>query len=328
MQQHTKSFQAVASNVETRLFRFKLNTTNRNLVFRPRRAKELESRREPIVVDGKALEPLKFEGIPGAGALFQLIKSIEGNEERYERLKPIIRDYVTYANRNVNGKHVSLFVRNAASMGRLADSLKYLNHPLFKKLAHSRPVTKEVLRLRSAAAFSNTQAEVVPPQDYAQSVIKAYARAVEADQNPQRCALSTLASVYGLACSASSSSSSSAEAKTLLQTQLDKLAAQFSALPQTIDKKSTMNYEKMSMLADISLGLKGLELAKTVEGINVPADIDTSVLTTLAKECNSTLPETAFSDYFKAVNAAYTQEVEHRRQLAHYEAKKEEQAQE
>lgn len=323
-------FQQILSDVKTRLFRFKLNATNRNLVFRPRRAKELESRRHPIMFDGQALRPLNYEGLPGRGALFGLINQMteNGSAERYEQTKSALQDYCTYVPGNVSNRHLSLFVRNAAQMGKLADSLKFLNHPVFADLVRSRTFNKEVLRLRSCAASANRAINtgVIAPIDYANSVMKAYKRAVAQDKTPRMSASSTLASLYGLASCAMTAQKSSIAAdasdaqkaslstiKELLQSQIDLANQQIPKMQRVLDKKTYINYNKLAMLVDVRLGIMGLKLASQIEGVTVPKDIDISSLRTLAKSCKSTLSRSAFDDYFAAINESYPTELENRR---------------
>lgn len=116
-----QSFDQIINEIDSRLARSRLNTTNRNLAYRPRRAKELLSRKDPIIVNNEPLEPRKWDGVPGKKMLLDAIKSVSSSDE-FSQVKNIIREYSEYYPQNLDQKHAKNLLRQGSILGLYNDA--------------------------------------------------------------------------------------------------------------------------------------------------------------------------------------------------------------
>jgi hypothetical protein len=142
-----EGFSALYSRLDERLARERLNTTNRNLVYRPRRARELQNRREPIIVNGEALEPRVWPGKPRAADLTRCIREVS-NEDEFNQLKYLIKDYVKYYPEKFEPHHLVSLIRHMTFVGLFPEAVTFLDSPAMLPF-HGEAYYKELARIYS-----------------------------------------------------------------------------------------------------------------------------------------------------------------------------------
>jgi hypothetical protein len=147
----------VYKEIDERLARSRLNTTNKRLVYRPTRARELASRKNPIIIDGKKLEPLIWKGRPSIVVLTQCIDLMKSQEE-YVKVKRFIREYADYYPKRVKPYQLSVFLRQGTSIGLFSECVTFLHSETLKPYLNE-SIVKEILRIYAIKLSQVGQAE-------------------------------------------------------------------------------------------------------------------------------------------------------------------------
>lgn len=140
-------FLTLYNRLDERLARDRLNTTNRNLVYRPRRARELQNRREQVVVNGEALKPKIWPGQPKAADLTRCIQQV-ANEDEFNKLKYLIKDYVEYYPEKFETHHLVHLIRYMTFVGLFPEAVTFINSSAMLPF-HNEAYHKEVARIYS-----------------------------------------------------------------------------------------------------------------------------------------------------------------------------------
>lgn len=174
-----EGFSALYNRLDERLARERLNTTNRNLVYRPRRARELQNRREPVIVNGEALEPKIWSGKPKAAVLTRCIQQVS-NEDEFNKLKYLIKDYVEHYPEKFESHHLVSLIRYTTFVGLFPEAVTFINSSSMLPF-HNEAYYKELARIYSVRmeSLNIESVEHTGVSRYSSKFVRAFARAEE-----------------------------------------------------------------------------------------------------------------------------------------------------
>lgn len=148
---HARSFESLYEDLSTQLFHEQLNNANRALVFRPRRAKELLSRKNPIIVEGQELKPMIYKGIPGKSDLTDLLELVETSEQLQSAQK-VVKGYANYQPGNIQSSHLIRYLRSASRIGHYNSAASVVLTGYEFKPIRNKQVMKEMVRIQAVRA--------------------------------------------------------------------------------------------------------------------------------------------------------------------------------
>lgn len=154
-----EDFETLFNRLDERLSRERLNTTNKNLVYRPKRAKELLSLKNPIIVDGKPLEPRIWAGLPKKGDLSRCIEEVT-NRDQFNQLKHFMKEYAQYYPNRLEPHHLVRLIRQATTIGLFAEAITFINSPALSPYI-SEAYYKEQSRIYSIRLENNLSEESI-----------------------------------------------------------------------------------------------------------------------------------------------------------------------
>lgn len=159
---HSKSFESLYDDLSTQLFHDRLNNANRALVFRPRRAKELLSRKNPIIVEGQELKPMVYKGIPGKSDLTELLELVE-TPDQLQSAQKVVKGYANYQPGNIQSSHLIRYLRSASRIGHYNAAASVVLTGYEFKPIRNKQVMKEMVRIQAVRASTpNGVAKVSP----------------------------------------------------------------------------------------------------------------------------------------------------------------------
>jgi hypothetical protein len=289
------AFADVYDDLSERFLHDKLNRANRNIVFRPRRAKELLSRKNPIIIDGKLLKPLEYKGVPGSKDLFHLIGSISC-EDNYKQAKEILLYYGRYARNSVDAVHLEQFVRQAGYLGLQTDAFRFVvTHELFADRIDG-VVHQEALRIRAI------HSELARRPNYQTKILRSY-KLVPEQTRGLSCCLLAIAGLVNCAIH------SEGTARELIKTKLQGLINNCKELVDNaaIVEPSTdiFNYVRFPFYVDCQLGAQGLERA-TVD-LGIQHNIDVHKLRDIANLWGKAFKNNEFENYVDNIKNGFRQ---------------------
>lgn len=143
----TITFDKMMDDIQLRLFQHRLTPENRMLATREGLSKELLERKNPIIVEGKKLEPMPSMGNPGRKHLSWLLHKAE-SKDHMAQIESVIRSFGIQKSESLTEDHIRKFLVKSAQFGRLSEASNFLfTSHILTPYKNSRDVIKEMLRL-------------------------------------------------------------------------------------------------------------------------------------------------------------------------------------
>ncbi|CAN6622401.1 hypothetical protein TRVA0_009S00276 [Trichomonascus vanleenenianus] len=145
----TASFEGVFAKIDEKLQPSRINTTMRQLVYRPRRQRELRSLKRPIVIDGEEVRKSKlWAGQPSAADLTNAIKLME-SEGDFGVVKGLVKEYAQYYPGLLRANHANALIRRASELGLYNHAITLLRSTDLYQVVPKRLYLKEQVRMHA-----------------------------------------------------------------------------------------------------------------------------------------------------------------------------------